>query len=52
VIFVCASLSKLYTLLIGGVTAPTHVGKQDSSLWKQERVPSPKRNQGSYLYDK
>jgi hypothetical protein len=32
VIFVCASPSKLFTLLTGGVTAPTHVGKKDSSL--------------------
>jgi hypothetical protein len=32
---VCASLSKLFTLLKGGgVPAPTHVGTQDFSLWK------------------
>ena len=50
-IFVCASLSKLFTLLTGGVTDPTHVGKKNSSLWKLERIPVPKRNQGSYLYE-
>ena len=30
--FVCASLSKLFTSQIGVVPAPTHADKQDSSL--------------------
>jgi hypothetical protein len=45
VICVCGECTvKILTLLLGGVPAPTHVGKPDSCSMRPERVPVPVRN--------
>jgi hypothetical protein len=42
VICVCGECTvTIHTLLIGGVPAPTHVGKPDSCPMRPERVPVP-----------